>query len=142
MCVCACVCVRAWVRACVCVLSHVQGRLTKKDTRSTLFCVCSKQLTPLALHVHVCIVCLYINSRRRLRGQSLYRCENYYHASKEIATHFEKWILLSKCFLFASNKLSEIPFSLCELAAGVQCGHALILCGGPLVLFSGCLVQS
>ena len=52
------------------------------------------------------------------------------------------WILLSKCFLFASNKFSESLSSPCGLAAGVQCGHALILCGGPLVLFSGCLVQS
>ena len=62
--------------------------------------------------------------------------------SKETAAHFEKWILLSQCFLFASNKLSVSLFSPCGLAAGVQCGHALILCGGPLVLFSGCLVQS
>ena len=64
--------------------------------------------------------------------------------SKEIAAHFKKWLLLSKCLLFASNKLSESLFSpvTCGLAAGVQCGHALILCGGPLVLFSDCLVQS
>ena len=64
--------------------------------------------------------------------------------SKEITAHFEKWLLLRKCFLFAINKLSESLSSLvpCGLAAGVQCGHALILCGGLLVLFSGCLVQS
>ena len=68
---------------------------------------------------------------KRLRGQSLYAYMGLkITTSKEIATHFEKWLVLSKCFLFASNELSEslsspVP---CGLAAGVQCGHALILC--------------
>ena len=60
MCVCVRVCVR--VRACVrvCALTFAGKIDKKKDTRSTLFCVCSKQLTPLALHVHVCI-CVFVH---------------------------------------------------------------------------------
>ena len=52
-----------------------------------------------------------------------------------IAAHFGKWTLLNKCLLFASSKFSESVFSPCGLAAGVQCGHALILCGGPITLY-------
>ena len=62
LCVCVCVCVRACVGACVCVCALTcAGKIDKKkDTRSSLFCVCSKQLTPLALHVHVCI-CVFVH---------------------------------------------------------------------------------
>ena len=66
LCVCVCVraCVRGWVsacvRACVCALTFAGKIDKKKETRSTLFCVCSKQLTPLALHVHVCI-CVFVH---------------------------------------------------------------------------------
>ena len=73
VCVCVCECVRASVGACVrvcacergcvrvCVCLTCAGKIDKKkDTRSSLFCVCSKQLTPLALHVHVCI-CVFVH---------------------------------------------------------------------------------
>ena len=63
-------------------------------------------------------------------------------SAQEIAVYFEKSMDPAQEMLLDSNKLSESLFSLCGLAAGVQFGHALILCGGLLVLFSGCLVQS
>ena len=83
------------------------------------------------LLMHVCVlVCCVHEIEEGLRGRSLYGHEYQCSRKRLLYILTNPWILLSKCLLFASNKLSESLFS--------PCFH-LLLCAYWVSLIRVCL---